>query len=188
MPVMPDEWRKRLASLGVDAAAIELMIDTQADLPEYEYLEYIEANLKDKDYAKWITNTFVNIIEPLRTADGFTRHEWADTLPHIYKLVREGQLSSSRAKDLIEAVFSLSAVPKDIEALAEEKGYIQVSDEGAIAKIVEQVVADNPQAAADVKNGEMKAVGFLVGQVMKASKGQANPSLAQELIKKQLDL
>jgi aspartyl-tRNA(Asn)/glutamyl-tRNA(Gln) amidotransferase subunit B len=74
----------------------------------------------------------------------------------------------------------------DIESFAQQKGYIQVSDEGEIAKIVAQVIKDNPQAAADVKNGEMKAIGFLVGQVMKASKGKANPQLAQDLIKKQL--
>lgn len=185
MPVMPDEWRGRLEGLGVDAKTVELMIDLQADLPEYEYLEFIEANLSDKDFAKWITNTFVNVIEPLRAgSDTFVKHEWADTLPHIYGLSQDGKLSSSRAKDLLADVFMLNAIPKDIEALAEEKGYIQVSDEGAIAAIVAQVLTDNPQAVADVKNGEMKAIGFLVGQVMKASKGQANPSLAQELIKK----
>ncbi len=109
-------------------------------------------------------------------------------MPHIYALIEDDKLSSSRAKDLIGDVFTLNAVPKDIGALAEEKGYIQVSDEGEIAKIVGQVIKDNPKAADDVKNGEMKAVGFLVGQVMKASKGQANPSLAQKLIRKQLKL
>lgn len=189
MPVMPEEWRKRLADLGVDAKTIELMIDIQADAPENEYLEFIEANLADKDFTKWITNTFVNVIEPLRSdSSKFTRHEWAGTLPHIYALINDGKLSSSRAKDLINDVFTLSAVPKDIAALAEEKGYIQVSDEGEIAKVVAQVIKDNPQAAEDVRGGEMKAIGFLVGQVMKASKGQANPSLAQDLIREQLKL
>ncbi|HEX5743958.1 MAG TPA: Asp-tRNA(Asn)/Glu-tRNA(Gln) amidotransferase subunit GatB [Candidatus Saccharimonadales bacterium] len=189
MPVMPDEWRKRLGALGVEQKTVELMIDIQADRPEYEYLEFIEANLNDKDFAKWITNTFVNIIEPLRAdSDTFTKHDWADTLPHIYKLIKDGKLSSSRAKDLINDVFTLNAVPKDIQGMAEQKGYIQVSDEGAIATIVAQVIKDNPKAAGDVKDGEMKAIGFLVGQVMKASKGQANPSLAQRLIKKQLGI
>jgi aspartyl-tRNA(Asn)/glutamyl-tRNA(Gln) amidotransferase subunit B len=51
---------------------------------------------------------------------------------------------------------------------------------------VAKVLAENPKAAEDVKNGEMKAIGFLVGQIMKASQGKANPALAQELIKKQL--
>lgn len=189
MPVMPEEWRRRLSELGVDGRTVELMIDIQAGQPEYEYLEFIEASLDDKDFAKWSTNTFVNVIEPLRAAvDKFTRHEWADTLPQIYALVKDGKLSSSRAKDLLNDVFTLSAVPATIAGFAEEKDYIQVSDEGAIAKIVDQVIKDNPQAAEDIKNGEMKAIGFLVGQVMKASKGQANPSLAQQLIKKQLGL
>jgi len=189
MPVMPDEWRKRLSGLGVDQRTIELMIDTQADLPEYEYLEFIEANLGDKDFVKWVTNTFVNIIEPLRTSsDKFTKHEWADTLPRIYELIKDGKLSSSRAKDLINDIFMLGTVPKSIEDFATKEGYIQVSDEGAITKIVEQVIKGNPQAAEDVKNGEMKAIGFLVGQVMKESKGQANPSLAQDLIKKRLEI
>ncbi len=187
MPVMPDEWRRRLSDLGVDQKTVELMIDTQADRPEHEYLEFIEANLDNKDFAKWITNAFVNIIEPLRAgSEKFTKHEWADTLPQIYSLIKDGKLSSSRAKDLIGDVFTLSAVAKDIEGLAEEKGYIQVSDEGEIAKVVAQVIKDNPQAAQDVKDGQMKAIGFLVGQVMKASQGKANPGLAQDLIKKQL--
>ena len=189
MPIMPDEWRRRLESLGVDGKTVELMIDTQADLPDHGYLEFIEANLDRKDFAKWITNAFVNIIEPLRIGtDKFTKHEWADTLPHVYRLIKDGKLSSSRAKDLINDIFTLSAVPKDIEELAKEKGYIQVSDEGEIAGVVKQVLADNPKAAEDVKNGEMKAIGFLVGQVMKASRGQANPSMAQDLIRKQLKL
>lgn len=189
MPVMPDEWRQRLSGLGVERKTVELMIDTQADRPEYEYLEFIEANLSDKDFAKWVTNTFVNVIEPLRAgSDKFTKHEWADTLPKIYELFKGGKLSSSRAKDLMNNIFTLGAVPKNIEEYASKEGYIQVSDEGAIAKIVAQVINDNPQAVKDIKAGGAKAVGFLVGQVMKASSGQANPSLAQDLIKKQLKL
>ncbi|MEK7599945.1 MAG: Asp-tRNA(Asn)/Glu-tRNA(Gln) amidotransferase subunit GatB [Patescibacteria group bacterium] len=187
MAVMPEEWRKRLSSLGVDQKTVELMIDYQADLPEYRYLEFIEENLANKDFAKWITNTFVNIVEPLRSgADLFNKLEWSQVLPLVYRLIQDGKLSSSRAKDLLNDIFTLPAEPKDIEQFAADQGYIQVSDEGEIAKIVEQVLADNPKAAEDVKNGEMKAIGFLVGQVMKLSKGKANPSLAQELIKKQL--
>lgn len=189
MPVMPDEWRRRLSGLGVDQKTIELMIDVQADLPEQEYLEFIEANLSDKDFAKWTTNTFVNVIEPLRaSSDKFTKHEWAGTLPAIYALAKDGKLSSSRAKDLINDVFTLGSVPKNITDYANEKSYIQVSDEGEIAKIVDQVIKDNPKAVEDVEDGEMKAVGFLVGQVMKASKGKANPGLAQKLIKIRLGL
>ena len=187
MPIMPAEWRQRLLGLGVDQRTIELMIDNQADSPEFQYLEFIEQNLTDKDFAKWVTNSFVNIIEPLRIGSKkFVKLEWVDTLPVVYKLINDDKLSSSRAKDLMQDIFTLGSVPKDIEEFATGKGYIQVSDEGEITKIVDQVLKDNPKAAEDVKGGEMKAIGFLVGQVMKASKGKANPSLAQDLIKKQL--
>jgi aspartyl-tRNA(Asn)/glutamyl-tRNA(Gln) amidotransferase subunit B len=65
---------------------------------------------------------------------------------------------------------------------------MQVSDEEEIEKIVAEVLAENAKAAEDVKKGEIKAIGFLVGQVMKKSRGQANPQMAQELIKKQLGI
>ena len=76
----------------------------------------------------------------------------------------------------------------DPEKVAQQKNLLQVSDAGAITKIVTQVLAENEKAASDVRNGEMKAIGFLVGQVMKASKGAANPALATELIKKELGI
>jgi aspartyl-tRNA(Asn)/glutamyl-tRNA(Gln) amidotransferase subunit B len=76
----------------------------------------------------------------------------------------------------------------DIESYASQKGLVQESNVGEIEKIVEQVLADNAKAAEDVAAGEMKAIGFLVGQVMKASKGQANPGLAQQIIRKKLDI
>jgi aspartyl-tRNA(Asn)/glutamyl-tRNA(Gln) amidotransferase subunit B len=100
-------------------------------------------------------------------------------------LVAANKLSSTAAKEVLAELLKSGGDP---ETIAADKKLLQVSDEGAIAKIVEQVLNDNPQAAEDVKNGETKAIGFLVGQVMKASKGQANPSLAQDLIKSQLGL
>src|SRR5690606_37847621 len=99
----------------------------------------------------------------------------------LAEMVKGAKLSSTGAKELlIEIVTEL----KDPEELAKEKNLLQVSDEGAIEKIVAEVLAENEKAANDVKNGEMKAIGFLVGQVMAKSKGQANPGLAQQIIKK----
>jgi aspartyl-tRNA(Asn)/glutamyl-tRNA(Gln) amidotransferase subunit B len=102
--------------------------------------------------------------------------------------VTSGKLSSTNAKALIVELLSVEVLPQDVGKYAEEKGYIQVSDEGEIAAIVAKVIEDNPKPVADVQNGEMKAIGFLVGQVMKASQGKANPALAQQLIRKQLGL
>ncbi|MNI86440.1 Aspartyl/glutamyl-tRNA(Asn/Gln) amidotransferase subunit B [compost metagenome] len=71
---------------------------------------------------------------------------------------------------------------KEPGQIVEEQGLVQISDEGAIKAIVENVVAANPQSVADFKAGKDKAIGFLVGQVMKESKGKANPGLANKLI------
>jgi aspartyl-tRNA(Asn)/glutamyl-tRNA(Gln) amidotransferase subunit B len=103
----------------------------------------------------------------------------------LAEMAETNQVSSTGAKAVLGEMLESNTDP---ETIAQAKNLLQVSDEGEIAKIVEQVLAANPQAAQDVQNGEMKAIGFLVGQVMKLSKGKANPGMAQALIKKQLGL
>ena len=98
-------------------------------------------------------------------------------------MVEDKKVSSTAAKQILEELVLRGGDPLKI---AEDKKLLQVSDEGAVGKIVDAVIADNPQAVADVKAGEMKAIGYLVGQVMKHSKGQANPSLAQKLLKEKI--
>ena len=75
---------------------------------------------------------------------------------------------------------------KYLEKITEEKGLKQVSDSGALEALVEKTLDENPQPVADFKTGKQNAVGFLVGQVMKASKGQANPQMVNELVRKKL--
>lgn len=72
-------------------------------------------------------------------------------------------------------------------SIVEEKGWVQISDEGKLKEIVLEVIQANPQSVADYKNGKDRALGFLVGQVMKATKGKANPKMVNELILKQMD-
>jgi aspartyl-tRNA(Asn)/glutamyl-tRNA(Gln) amidotransferase subunit B len=103
----------------------------------------------------------------------------------LSQMVDNNKLSSTAAKEVLAEMLKTGDDPA---AIAEAKNLVQESDEGAINEIVTQVLADNAKAAEDVKNGEMKAIGFLVGQVMKESKGKANPALAQQLIKKQLKI
>jgi aspartyl-tRNA(Asn)/glutamyl-tRNA(Gln) amidotransferase subunit B len=98
----------------------------------------------------------------------------------VAEMVNAKQLSSTAAKETLIDI----STGKSLEDAT--KSRLQVSDEGEIDKIVAEVLAENEKAAEDVKKGEMKAIGFLVGQVMKKSQGKANPSLAQSLIKKQL--
>jgi len=190
MPTMPSEWRERLSGLGLSQRQIETLLDAEVEFEGVSFLPLIEANLSDTDLARFIANWNVNVFIPF-VREGVMKLGKADHLRaevETYNLLKANKLSSTNAKQLFADLIASDHLPEDIEKFAEDKGYIQQSDEGAILAIVDQVLADNPKAAEDVKNGEMKAIGFLTGQVMKASQGKANPGLAQQLIKKQLGL
>ncbi|MGG1880439.1 Asp-tRNA(Asn)/Glu-tRNA(Gln) amidotransferase subunit GatB [Paenibacillus cisolokensis] len=100
-------------------------------------------------------------------------------LGEMIGLIEKGTISSKIAKTVFKEMLESGKNPQQI---VEEKGLVQISDEGAIKSIVEQVVANNPQSVEDYKAGKQKAIGFLVGQVMKESKGKANPALVNKLL------
>jgi len=194
MPVMPDEWRKRLSGLGLDISQTDTLLEGELDTAEVHYLALIEEAMADKDFAKTLANWFVNLEIPLRN-DEASKPNQAITNQgrlHLYKttydLIKANKLSSSNAKALIIKILTGTDQVQDVSAYAAQHGLIQESDEAEIAKIVAKVLEENPKAAEDVKNGETKAIGFLVGQIMKHSQGRANPQLASELIRKQLGL
>lgn len=193
MPVMPWVWRDRLKQLGLDTSQTDTLLDAEIEDESIDYLPLVEKHLDEADTAKTLANWFVNIEIPLRRSNDqilntMSNDQRLQFLLAVSELLNANKLSSTSAKALISDVLKSGKAPEDLEIYAGEQGYIQVSDESEIAKIVDQVINDNPQAAEDVKNGEMKAIGFLVGQVMKLSRGKANPQLAQDLIKKHLGL
>lgn len=100
-------------------------------------------------------------------------------LGEMIGLIAAGTISSKIAKTVFKEMLESGKLPA---VIVEEKGLVQISDEGAIKGIVEAVVAANPQSVEDYKAGKQKAIGFLVGQVMKESKGKANPGLANKLL------
>jgi len=196
MPVMPDAWRTRLSAMGMDKAAMETLLEAELDDAAISYLGLLEEVMDDKDLAKPLTNWFVNIEIPLRRDDTvaatlntqITNQGRLALYRAVNELVKAGKLSSSNAKLLITKVLTHGEHVADVAAFAKQHNLIQESDSGAMEAIVKKVIEENAKAAEDVKNGEMKAIGFLVGQVMKLSQGRANPGMAQELIKKQLGL
>ena len=88
------------------------------------------------------------------------------------------------AKEVFEEMFQSDIDP---EKYVEEKGLKVVNDEGALRETIEKVIADNPQSVEDYHNGKKKAMGFLVGQTMKAMKGKANPAMVNSIVKEQLE-
>jgi aspartyl-tRNA(Asn)/glutamyl-tRNA(Gln) amidotransferase subunit B len=108
-----------------------------------------------------------------------------DDLIVLAEMTEKAELSSTNAKELFN---ELLGGARDPRALAEAKNMLQVSDEGAIAAVVDEVLADPASAAsiADIKAGKDKVIGYLVGQVMKRSQGKANPAMAQKMIREKL--
>lgn len=105
-------------------------------------------------------------------------------LGEMIDLIEKGTISGKIAKTVFKEMLDTGKEPGKI---VEEQGLVQISDEGAIKSVVEQIVAANPQSVVDYKAGKEKAMGFLVGQVMKETKGKANPGLVNKLIKETLD-
>lgn len=192
MPIMPAEWRQRLESLGLDKSQTDALLMGELDEPNVSYLTLIEATLDEKPLAKAIANWAVNLEIPLRregeVKSSFDNERRLWLYRNLYELVKAGSISSSNAKLVIQKVLSGEHQIEDVEAYAKQHNLLQESNEAEIEKIVTKVIEENPKAAEDIKNGEMKAIGFLVGQVMKHSQGRANPGLAQKLIKKQIGL
>lgn len=109
-------------------------------------------------------------------------------LGSVAQLVKDGKLSSTNAKTLLSYLWTADpAKPVDPTALAKHHGLLQESDEGALVKIVEEVLAENEAAAADYKAGNQRAFGALVGAAMKKTQGKGNPPLITKLLKDRLD-
>lgn len=102
----------------------------------------------------------------------------------LLKLIDEGKISGKIAKEVLSEMFITGKSP---EKIVEEKGMVQISEKGALEGIIEEVLAANPQPVAEYKAGKTKAMGFMVGQVMKASKGKANPGMVNQLLRNKLE-
>ena len=107
----------------------------------------------------------------------------ASQLAELVELIDKGTISNSIGKKVLDELFENPRSPMEI---VKDKGWIQISDEGEIKEIVEKIIADNPQSVSDYKAGKDRALGFLVGQAMKATKGKANPQLLNKLFIEEL--
>lgn len=179
LPKLPSEIRKILDKSSISPKVIEDVLDQpsicQAVLSQVDNGD--EASVKRLVF--WLLQS-----RPEETAEGtFTVN--AQHVRELSRMLDNHELNSNAAQAVFNDMLTSGQDPKTI---AEAKNLLQVSDVSAIEAIVADVLNQNPKAAQDVKAGEAKAIGFLVGQVMKASQGKANPQLTAELIKKQLGL
>lgn len=179
LPVMPSEVRLSLKGLGLDYSQIETLVDR----PSVAWLmEEVIVKTDDKQDAKRIANWLIGLNSSAEDDHSEVQINIEDLIS-LSKLVGGNKLSSSAAKEVLAKLLDGQSDPLKI---ANELNLMQVSDSGELQKMVDEVVASNPSAVEDVKNGEQKAVQFLVGQVMKLSRGKANPGAVQEIIREKL--
>jgi aspartyl-tRNA(Asn)/glutamyl-tRNA(Gln) amidotransferase subunit B len=175
MPELPSEKRKRfIESYGLREYDAQVLTATRA-ISEY----FEEAAKVSGDFAgtaNWVTGDLMAMpdafekITPQRTGT-------------LVKKIKEGEISGKMAKDILVKMYETGQSPEEI---IEREGLRQISDAGALGKIVDEVIAGNPKQVEQYKSGKTAVLGFLVGQVMKASKGQANPAAVNELLKAKL--
>ena len=143
----------------------------------------IEVCNNPKAVCNWIISDISRILnetemEPIQIPFDYTQ------LAKLVMLIDKGTISSSIAKKVLVELFEN---PRDPEDIIKEKGWIQISDEGAIKDIVLKILDENPQSIADFKAGKDRALGFLVGQAMKQTKGKANPKMLNEMFLDELN-
>jgi aspartyl-tRNA(Asn)/glutamyl-tRNA(Gln) amidotransferase subunit B len=180
MPQLPSEIRQQLSKLDINPQVCEDILDRASIIkPVLDVLK--AAGPEDaRRVAFWLIAA-----EPADDQMSGEIEPEIDSgrLIALSKMVEAGELSSTAAKSVFEQLLSSTDQPQQI---AEKLNLLQVSDKSELEKIVSEVIAENPEVAADIRDGQDKALGFLVGQVMAKTKGQANPALAQEIIKQHL--
>ena len=182
LPELPPARRERFATqYGLGEKDIGLLTTSKATADWFEKA----AGAYEGD-AKKVVNWIIADLYGLLNEAGIELHESKiapDQLAGLVTLVDSGKVSGKQAKLVLQGMFETGA---DADKVAADKGLEQVSDEGAIEAVVDEVIAENADAAEKVRAGQMNTLGFLVGQVMKKSRGKANPGLANDLLKKKL--
>lgn len=177
LPELPDARRERLEKTyglsSYDAASIT------ASRPLAEYFDAVTATGADaKLAANWIMG---DLAKKLNSEGKSIAESPVDALRlgHMIKLISEGTISSKIAKDVLAAMWTSADAP---ETIVKEKGLVQITDTKALEAIVQAVIEANPKPVADYRGGNKKAIGALVGQIMKQTKGKANPALVNQLL------
>ena len=180
LPELPDQKKKRyMESFGLSA------YDAGVITAEQEYAIYFEkltAKHEPKLASNWMTGELFGRLNKMGL-DIEQSPITAEKLGGLLALIEDNTISGKIAKDVLDLMFETG---KDAAAIVEEKGMKQVTDTGAIEKVIDEVMAANPDKVAEYRSGKDKLFGFFVGQVMKLSGGKANPAAVNDLLKKKL--
>lgn len=181
VPMLPGEYRAKWQSLGLDSSVINTLLHDQASAT---VIADIQMQAGD-EHAKRVAHWFVSAVDQLDDENAVRIAVTPERFIELSVMVEKNELSSTAAKEVFNELLVTETHPR---VIAEAKNLLQVSDEGAISAIVDEILADpaSSQSVQDIKDGKDKAIGYLVGQIMKKSQGKANPALAQKLIREKL--
>lgn len=183
LPMLVTDVRAAFQQAGMSQTKMEALINE----PRLARLQLaVLEEVEDSDMRGLITNWLTSEVVRQVREETFDWQNFALTVDQLRQLAEmsvNAELNSSAAKQVLAELLTSQQSPRDI---AETKALIQTSDTDEIEAIVDRVIADNPRAADDVRAGETKAIGYLTGEIMKASRGQANPQIAKDILHRKL--
>lgn len=180
LPEMPKVKKSRFIEVyGLPEKEVEIIIDNKMLSDLFE--NTIKLGAKAKSVTNWLLGDFLRLLkEDLEDAEIKITSK---SLYELITLIEEGKISNTVGREVFEEMFNTGSSALDI---VKSKGLTQISDTSEIETIISQVLDSNPQSVADFADGKAQAAGFLMGQIMKASKGKVNPKVAKELLENQL--
>jgi aspartyl-tRNA(Asn)/glutamyl-tRNA(Gln) amidotransferase subunit B len=187
LPELPAARRARyVGDLGLSPYDAAVLVADEAMTAAFEAIRAAGPDLPAKEVANLVTGEYGRALKetPERTADGLAGRASATSLAHVLGEVLAGRLSRVNAREVVAAHMAGGRPATEIIAA---RGLAQISDADAVGRLVDDVLAANPAAVADYRAGKAQAAGFLVGQVMKASRGQANAGLVQAALRERLE-
>lgn len=181
MPELPEQAQLRLVNnYGLSEYDAGILTLTP------EYLKFFDESVKLYNDAKIVANWMMGDLNRLLNNANIEINDSKISpldFTDLLLLIDKGEISGKMAKDVLEEMFTSGNNPKDI---VKKKGIAQISDEDTLISIITEIIANNPKVVEDFKEGKDKALGFFVGQVMKATKGQANPAIVNKLLRESL--
>lgn len=182
MPEFADEKAKRFINEYKLNEMEAATLSSEQELAEY-YEEVVKVSDDARLAANWVLTEILRVLKEKNISiEKFSVEP--QNIGKLIKLIKANTISSKIAKDVFEILLSEN---KDPEIIVKEKGLVQITDNSEIEKIVEQVLAENPQSVEDYKAGKSNALKYLVGQSMRLSKGKANPKMINEMILARLE-
>ena len=186
LPELPAARRARYRDeLGLSAYDAAVIVNDETMITAFEAVRAAGPDLAAKEVANLVAGDYGRAAKETaaRTPAGLVGRADAASLAHLLREVVAGRLSRPNAKQVLAEHL---ASGRPAAAIIADHGFAQISDEAAVARLVDEVLAANPAAVADLRAGKAQAAGFLVGQVMKASRGQANAALVRQIFDERL--